>query len=74
MVLCAPEDTRQRLIDIFVNSVYVYDDHAVVTFDYKDSAVTITLKDIEGAGLGSSLSLLGAPKKPWLCSLLRFFH
>ena len=55
------KEQRQRLIDIFVNSVYVYDDHAVVTFNYKDGTVTVTLKDIERVGLGSSLSLLGAP-------------
>ena len=56
-------EQRQRLIDMFVNSVYVYDDHAVITFNYKDGTKTISLKEIEGSGLGSSLSCLGAPSK-----------
>jgi len=55
------KEQKQRLIDIFVNSVYVYDEHAVVTFNYKDGTKTITLGEIESVGLGSSLSLFGAP-------------
>ena len=27
---------KQRIIDIFVNSVYVYDDRVVIFFNYKD--------------------------------------
>ena len=37
---------RKRLIDSFVNSVYLYDDRIVVTFNYKDGAKTIMLADI----------------------------
>jgi hypothetical protein len=54
-------EQRQRLIDIFVNSVYVYDDHAVITFNYRDGTKTVSLAEIESAGVGSSLSLFGAP-------------
>ncbi len=43
---------RQRLIDSFVNAVYVYDDKLVLTFNYRDGTETITLKDIEGSDLG----------------------
>ena len=67
------QDQRQKLIDIFVNSVYVFDDHAVITFNYRDGTKTVTLTEVEAAGLGSelssklssaegsSLSLFGAP-------------
>ena len=57
------QEQRQRLIDIFVNSVYVFDDHAVITFNYKDGTKTISLKEVEASGLGSSLSGFGAPPK-----------
>ena len=45
------EEQRQRLIDSFVNSVYVFDDKIVVTFNYKDGMETITLNEIEGSDL-----------------------
>ena len=56
------KDQRQRLIDIFVNAVYVFDDHAVITFNYKDGTVTISLKEVEASGLGSTLSGRFAPR------------
>ena len=39
----------QRLIDTFVNRIYLYDDKLVITFNHKDGAQTITLNDIETA-------------------------
>jgi len=60
------QDQRQRLIDMFINSVYVYDDHVVITFNYKEGTKTVSLKDIEAAGLGSSLSGFGAPVRVFL--------
>ena len=35
------EAQRQRLIDCFVNAVFVYDDKIVLTFNYKDGTKTI---------------------------------
>ena len=55
------QEQRQRLVDIFINSVYVFDDHMTVNFNYREGTVTISLKEVEAAGLGSSLSALGAP-------------
>ena len=40
---------RQRLIDTFVNRIYLYDDKLIITFNHKDGAQTITLNDIETA-------------------------
>ena len=49
---------RRRLIDGFVNSVVVYDDYILVTFNYKEGAERITFEQIER----SDLSSLGGPK------------
>ena len=49
---------KQRLIDSFVNAVYLYEDKIILTFNYKDGSKTITLAEVEG----SDLSVLGAPK------------
>jgi hypothetical protein len=46
---------RQRLIDTFVNAVYLYDDKIVLTFNYKDGSKTVTMSDVE-CGFGSDLA------------------
>ena len=57
---------RQRLIDTFVNRIYLYDDKLVITFNHKDGAETITLNDIEAALTeaenGSDLVSFAVPK------------
>ena len=50
---------RRRLIDSFVNSVVVYDDYLLVTFNYKEGAEQITFDQIER----SDLSSLGGPDR-----------
>ena len=40
---------RQRLINTFINRIYLYDDKLIITFNHKDGAETITLNDIEAA-------------------------
>ena len=44
---------RRRLIDSFVNSVVVYDDSILVTFNYKEGAERITFDQIEGLEEGA---------------------
>ena len=51
---------REKLIDSFVNAIYVYDDKIVLTFNYKDSTITIKLGDLESLDLES----LSPPKMP----------
>jgi site-specific DNA recombinase len=51
------EDQRQRLIDTFVNAIYLYDDKIVFIFNYKDGSKTITFNEVNGLDLESS----GAP-------------
>lgn len=60
-------EQRQRLIDSFVNSIYLYDDYLVITFNYKEGTKTISLEDINAIPVsmkasGSDLTTCGAPK------------
>ncbi len=45
------ETQRQRLIDCFVNAVFVYDDKIVLTFNYKDGSKTVSLDDVDSSDL-----------------------
>lgn len=40
---------RQRLIDCFVNAVFLYDDKIVLTFNFKDGTKTISLAELESS-------------------------
>ena len=40
---------KQRLIEIFVNAVYLYDDKIVITFNYKEATKTVSLKEVNGS-------------------------
>ena len=53
-------DHRRRLIDSFVNAIYLFDDKLVITFNYKEGTKTITFAEIEEV-FGSDLSSLSAP-------------
>ena len=55
------QEQRQRLIDSFVNAVYVYDDKIILTFNYQDGTETITLDDINGSDLEAS----APPNRYW---------
>ena len=45
---------RQKLIDSFVNSIYLYDDHFIITFNYKNTSKKVSLKEINSSSLTSS--------------------
>lgn len=51
---------QRQIIDTFVNSVYVYDDKLVFTYNFKDGTETITLEEIEAA-FGSDLNQSAPP-------------
>ena len=53
---------RRKLIDSFINAIFLYDDKMVITFNYKDGTREVTFKDLESSGLGSDITDLGAPK------------
>ncbi len=46
---------QRQIIDIFINSIYVFDDKLAFTYNFHDGTETITLKEIEAA-FGSDLS------------------
>ena len=49
---------RQQLVDYFVNSVYVFDDRLIITYNYKENTETVTFNNIKG----STLATQGQPK------------
>ena len=53
------KEHKQRLINSFVNSVYLYDDKLVISFNYKEECKTVTFKEVNG----SSIECFGAPNK-----------
>lgn len=55
---------RRRLINSFVNAIYLYDDHLVFVGNYKDGTKTIPFAELEAAGLSSDLNALSVPKNP----------
>ena len=40
---------RQAIVDIFVNSIFLYDDKLVIGFNWKDGTKTVTLAELETA-------------------------
>lgn len=56
-------DHRRRLIDSFVNAIFLYDDRITFTFNYKDGSKTITFTELKKSGLGSNINALAAPEK-----------
>lgn len=63
------EEQRQRLIDSFVNAVYVYEDKIILIFNYKGGTKTVGLNDIDSSDLEAS----GPPRrKTRLTSCLSF--
>ena len=60
------QEGKQRLIDGFVNSIYLYDDHFVVTYNYKGQSKTVTFEEVNSSPLTSKGSPNGSEKvKPF---------
>ena len=59
------KDQRQALVDTFINSIYLYDDKVLITFNYKEGTQTITFEEAAEAaskGNGSDLDCFTAPE------------
>ena len=52
------KEQKQRLIDCFVNSVYLYDDKIVIVFNYKDEIKTVSLKEVNCSSIEAVKTLL----------------
>lgn len=60
-------DHRRRMIDSFVNAIFLYDDRIMFTFNYKDGTKTINFTELEKSGLGSDINALAAPEEDRIC-------
>lgn len=49
---------KQKIIDTFINSIYMYDDHLKIVYNGNGKEEVVTLKELES----SSLIADGAPK------------
>ena len=47
-------EERRRLIDSFVNSVTIFDDYILITFNYKESSEQVTFDEIKSSDLKSA--------------------
>ena len=54
------KEYQRKIIDIFLNSIYVFDDRLVFTYNYKNGAQTVTLADVSAA-FGSDLKFCTPP-------------
>lgn len=63
------QEHRQRLIDSFVNAVYLYDDKILLTFNYQDGDETISLEEINSSNITGGRP----PKKEWTVVGLSIF-
>ena len=76
------KDQRQALVDTFINSIYLYDDKVLITFNYKEGTQTITFEEAAEAaskGNGSDLDCFIAPWRVFLqhlksCKNTRFLY
>lgn len=69
------QDGKRRLIDGFINSIYLFDDKVTLTFNFKDGTQTVYLSDVEAAK-NSDIKCLGAPDATLFFTRirLRFYH
>ena len=43
------QDGRQRLIDGFINAVYLYDDKITIIFNYKEGTTTVSIDEYKSS-------------------------
>lgn len=56
-------ENKRKLIDTFVNAIYLYDNKFILILNYKDSTQTVTFSDIENSAFSADLTCLGEPKE-----------
>ena len=53
------QDGKRKIIDAFINSIYLYDDHMKIVYNANGKEEVVALEDMESSTLFSS----GAPNK-----------
>ena len=56
------QEGKQRLIDGFINSIYLFDDKLTITFNFKDGSRTVSFSEIEAAK-NSDIDCVAAPQR-----------
>ena len=56
------KEYQRQIIDIFLNSIYVFDDRLVFTYNYKNGTQTVSLADVSAA-FGSDLKSCTPPQQ-----------
>ena len=57
------KDQRQALVDTFINSIYLYDDKVLITFNYKEGTETVAFGEAVKAEKSSDMSARDVPIK-----------
>ena len=57
------KEGKQRLIEGFINAIYVYDDKITFAFNFKDGTRTVMLSELTDGKNNSDLKCQGAPRK-----------
>ena len=57
------KEGKQRLIDGFINAIYLYDDKITFTFNYKEGTKTVKLSEMEETPSGSGMECIAPPQK-----------
>ncbi len=57
------KDHKRRLIDLFLNSVHLFEDRLVINFNYKDGTEAVRLVEVENLPLSSDSTTVAAPKQ-----------
>ena len=60
------KEHRERLIDTFINAIFLFDNKLVITFNYQNGSKTILLSDLEKS---SCLNEFGRPYRVFITDL-----
>ena len=66
---------RKRLIDSFVNSIFLYDDYLLLTLNFSGETQTVKFSDIDAALSCSDLSVCARPYRVFITKVMntRYF-
>ncbi|MBQ7956945.1 MAG: hypothetical protein IJ279_02815, partial [Clostridia bacterium] len=57
---------RRRLVDVFINAIYLFDDKIVLVFNFKDNTKRTKKEEIQKSPLSSALNNCCAPHELYL--------
>ena len=67
-------ENKQKLIDTFINAVYVYDDKIIISFNVQKNSETLTLEEIKNSGVQSRQGCKGSQRKRNVFGYSFFFY